>query len=290
MRVAVIIPTYGRPDILGRLLVHLEGQIRAPDGVVISAPDTGHVPVYEPKTYPLSVMLGPSGLCAQRNRALQAVIPWADIVTFFDDDFLPADRYLARLVECFQNSEDIAAIMGHAAVDGARGAGLTFEEGLMALRALESSVLGDEAPVEQVGTYGCNMSIRTSTIGESRFDERLALYGWQEDIDFTARLRSKGRIVCIPDLIGVHLGVKAGRVSGIRFGYSQIVNPTYLIRKGSIPATFGLNLMVRNVAVNLVRSLWPEPEIDRRGRLKGNAIAAYHLAQGRVEPEYILQL
>lgn len=290
MRVAVIIPTFGRRDILGKLLVHLEGQIRAPDGVVISAADAGHVPTYASQNYPLSVLIGSPGSCVQRNRALQEVMHWADIVTFFDDDFLPADRYIARLVECFETFDDVAAIMGNAAVDGARGVGLTFDEGLMALRALEASVLPDELPVDQVGTYGCNMSFRTSSIGEVRFDERLPLYGWQEDIDFSGRLRRQGRIVYVPDMLGVHLGVKSGRVSGIKFGYSQIVNPTYLIRKGSIPATFGLNLILRNVAANLLRSLWSEPDVDRRGRLKGNAIAAYHLAQGRIEPEYIQQL
>ena len=84
--------------------------------------------------------------------------------------------------------------------------------------------------------------------------------------------------------------MKSGRVSGVRFGYSQIVNPTYLIRKGSIPRAFGVNLMLRNVAANILRSPWPESFVDRRGRLKGNLIGALHLIQGRIEPEYILQL
>ena len=217
-------------------------------------------------------------------------MPWADVITFFDDDFLPADDYLDRLVQHFQRHDEVAAIMGHTAVDGAQGAGLTFEEGLMALRALEASVVADEAPRDQTGTYGCNMSLRASSIGDLRFDERLALYGWQEDIDFTGRLRRSGRVVSVTDLIGVHLGVKSGRVSGVRFGYSQLVNPTYLIRKGSIPRAFGINLMMRNVAANILRSPWPESFEDRRGRLKGNVIAAFHLMQGRVEPEYILKL
>lgn len=290
MQVAVIVPTFGRIAVLGRLLMHLDGQTRAPDAVIISAPDSEHVPCYKPINYAMSVVLGTSGLCAQRNRGLDAVRSWADIITFFDDDFLPADDYLERLVERFQRFDDVAAIMGNVPVDGARGAGLTFDEGLMALRALEASAVLDEVPRDQTGTYGCNMSLRASSIGDLRFDERLALYGWQEDIDFTARLRRSGRIVSVTDLIGVHLGVKSGRVSGVRFGYSQIVNPTYLIRKGSIPRAFGVNLMLRNVAANILRSPWPESFVDRRGRLKGNLIGALHLIQGRIEPEYILQL
>ncbi len=86
------------------------------------------------------------------------------------------------------------------------------------------------------------------------------------------------------------LGLKAGRVSGERFGYSQIVNPLYLIRKGTVPAAFALPLMGRNIAANLVRSMWPESYIDRRGRLRGNLIAIAHVLSGRIEPEYILKL
>jgi hypothetical protein len=97
-------------------------------------------------------------------------------------------------------------------------------------------------------------------------------------------------VIGLNTLIGVHLGVKSGRVSGVRFGYSQLANPVYLIRKGTVPASFLLELMGRNICANLVRSLWPEPHIDRRGRLKGNLLAALHLIQGRIEPEYILKL
>ena len=144
--------------------------------------------------------------------------------------------------------------------------------------------------VDHVGAYGCNMSLRSSLVGDLRFDERLVLYGWQEDIDFTSRMRSKGRVVSVTSITGVHLGIKTGRVSGERFGYSQVANAIYLIRKGSVPASFALPLMFRNIAANLAKSLWPEPYVDRRGRLRGNLRAILHVAMGRIEPEYILKI
>ena len=79
-------------------------------------------------------------------------------------------------------------------------------------------------------------------------------------------------------------------MSGLRFGYSQVVNPVYLLRKGTMPASFALKLMARNIAANMVRSVRPEIHIDRRGRLRGNLMALGHLLKGRVEPEYILQI
>ncbi|MDX7950264.1 glycosyltransferase [Lichenihabitans sp. Uapishka_5] len=290
MRVVVVIATYGRPEILRCLLSHLEEQQRSPEMVIVSAPDLSHVPHYEAQTFALNVVTGASGLCAQRNHALGHVLAWSDVVTFLDDDFLPANNYLDRVVTAFQRHDDAAVIMGHAEVDGVQGVGLTFEEGLMALRVLEEGASPGGLAIDEIGAYGCNMSIRTASIADTRFDERLALYGWQEDVDFASRLRSRGRVIRMPDLFGVHLGFKAGRVSGIRFGYSQVANPAYLIRKGSMPADFGLRLMLRNICVNLVRSLWSEAHVDRRGRLKGNAIGLFHLAKGRIEPEYIRQL
>jgi GT2 family glycosyltransferase len=289
MKLVVIIPTYRRKEFLNRVLNHLDGQARAPDEIVVSAPDDTHVVPFSAKHFPVTYVFGREGLCAQRNQALDQALNRSDVVTFFDDDFLPADEYLRRLEQAFHQHPDWAVIMGHVVADGARNAGYTFDEGLAALRSAEQRDVPLRV-VEHVGAYGCNMSVRSSLIGDLRFDERLALYGWQEDIDFTSQLRRYGRVVGLSTIYGVHLGVKSGRVSGLKFGYSQVVNPIYLIRKGTVPASFALELMGRNVAANLLKSLWPEPYIDRWGRLKGNLLAASHLIRGRVDPEYILKL
>ena len=66
------------------------------------------------------------------------------------------------------------------------------------------------------GAYGCNMAFRTAEIGSVRFDERLPLYGWQEDLDFCGALRSSGRIVKTDIVWGVHLGTKRGKGSEVR--------------------------------------------------------------------------
>jgi hypothetical protein len=48
--------------------------------------------------------------------------------------------------------------------------------------------------------------------------------------------------------------------------------------------------IARNMAMNIVRSLWPEPYIDRRGRLNGNFVAVRDLLSGKLSPERILDL
>jgi hypothetical protein len=44
------------------------------------------------------------------------------------------------------------------------------------------------------------------------------------------------------------------------------------------------------MAKNLARSGWPEPYVDRRGRLRGNLLALRDLAAGRMTPERVLEL
>lgn len=289
MKLFVIIPTFKRKKLLSHVLEHLDNQTRTPDEVIVSAPDVTHVDPFKPKHFAISYVFGKQGLCAQRNQAIEKALGRCDIITFFDDDFLPADDYLRRLEEAFLGHLDWAVIMGVAVADGARNAGYKFDEGLALLRNAERR----ERPhriSDHIGAYGCNMSVRATQIGDLRCDERLVLYGWQEDIDFTSQLKRFGRVIGLNTLIGVHLGAKTGRDCGVRLGYSQVANPVYLVRKGTVPAKFAWEIIWRNIAANMIKSFRPEPYADRRGRLKGNLLAAVHLIRGRIEPEYILKL
>lgn len=290
MRLVVVIPTFGRQRQVSRLLGHLESQRRLPDEVIVSAPDPSHVEGQESTKFPVTYVFGATGSSAQRNQALVSALPRTDVVIFFDDDFLPADDYLEIVERSFEDNEDWVVVMGRPLFDGANHAGFTFEQGIALLRGQQPLSRSKDDIFEHLGAYGCNMSVRARCIGDLRFDERLVLYGWQEDIDFTSQLRSHGRIIELKSMTGVHLGIKSGRTSGVRFGYSQVANPLYLIKKGTVPAAFALRLMARNLTANALKSIWPEEYVDRRGRLRGNLLAAYHWMKGRLQPEYILKL
>jgi hypothetical protein len=119
------------------------------------------------------------------------------------------------------------------------------------------------------------------------FDERLPLYGWLEDVDFSRQIARFGRIVSTEATRGVHLGVKLGRQPGVKLGYSQVANPLYLIGKGTMSPRRALLLIARNLAANTLRSLRAEPWVDRRGRLVGNCWAVLDLLTGRLDPRRI---
>jgi hypothetical protein len=83
----------------------------------------------------------------------------------------------------------------------------------------------------------------------------------------------------------VHMGVKSGRVAGDRLGYSQVVNPIYMLRKGTMTPKQVAGQIFRNIASNLAGAARPEPFIDRRGRLRGNLQGFADVLRGRLEPE-----
>lgn len=287
MRLAVGIATIGRPSLLRAVLQELAAQTRPPDRIVLCAPradDIGDI-----AEDGVDVVIGPRGLTRQRNAILGRLDDF-DLVQFFDDDFVPETTYLAEIERAFAAEPDVVMITGEVVADGIIGPGFDVAE---ARRRLASAPVAGSDRVEPVENgYGCNMAIRLASAraAECRFDERLPLYGWLEDVDFSRQLARRGRIVKLGAARGVHLGIKQGRQSGIRLGYSQIANAVYLSRKGTCPWPRSLRQMGRNVAMNLARSFRPEPYIDRAGRLKGNLKAFRDLVAGRLDPQRILDL
>jgi GT2 family glycosyltransferase len=288
-RIAVGIPTIGRAPVLCETLAELARQTRRPDRVIVCGARPADV-VGAEAAYPgAAVLLAEPGLPRQRNAVLAAADD-ADIVVFFDDDFLPDPGYLAAVERHMAQDPRIVVATGRVLADGIGGPGLAPATG--------RAILAGAAPHADIvrpafSGYGCNMAVRLAPIRRHgvRFDERLPLYGWQEDVDLSRRLAPFGDVVRLEGASGVHLGVKLGRGSGVRLGYSQVANPLYLSgKRRGYPLRRALSHIARNVAMNVARATWPEPYVDRRGRLVGNVLAFRDLMTGRMVPERILEL
>ena len=281
----VLIATVGRAELTRQTTDMLADQTRPPDGVVIVSVDPADVEgVATARTAP-TILFSEKGSCRQRNVGLDWIANKGDIVIFFDDDFVPAPDYLAQVEQIFHENPDIVGLTGNLIADGAHSTGFTLAEGCS---LIEGASFDPTAPLKsRDALYGCNMSVRLKEAGDLRFDEALPLYGWQEDIDYSRRLSERGKLVGTRRLTGVHLGSRGGRTSGKRFGYSQVANLIYLWRKGTMQPALGERLLVQNLSSNLIRSFWPEPHIDRRGRLWGNLIALTDLVRGRLDPRNI---
>jgi hypothetical protein len=291
LKIAVGIATAGRRMILDHTLDLIARQRRLPDSLIICPAAIEDLDAESLRRLPFATAIrtGKRGLTAQRNRILSAADA-SNVIVFFDDDFFPQVNYLEEIERLFLANADVVAVTGRPILDGVNGPGVEVETALQLISA-DQSAPADPVFVPTYGTYGCNMAFRMDPIRRHGllFDENLPLYGWQEDIDFSRQLAGFGRIVDSKALRGVHLGAKGGRTSGIRVGYSQIANPVYLVRKGTMSVAFAGFLVWRNILANLGKSIRPEPWIDRRGRLKGNGLAMRDLLTGRISPQRILE-
>ncbi len=287
-RLAIGIATRGRAAVLAEMLAEVRAQTLAPDRILICGTelaDLHGLPEGPPDN--LEMFLAPAGLPRQRNAILDRTAD-CDMILFLDDDFLMAPGYVAATAAAFAGHLDLVGTTGVCIVDDARGPGLSVAAG----RALIAGDAGADGLERAPHGYGCNMAVRLDIVRQHglRFDERLPLYAWSEDIDFTHRLARHGWLAKLHGARGVHLGVKEGRTPGRRLGYSQVANPVYLFGKGSYSFGRAARSVGRNMAMNALRSFQPEGYIDRRGRLRGNALALLDMLRGRLAPERILDL
>ncbi|MGG5888266.1 glycosyltransferase family 2 protein [Falsiroseomonas sp. HC035] len=288
MRLAIGIATRGRAAILGEVLAELLRQSRVPDRVLVCHVTEDDIAGLRERFLRVEFMASPAGLPRQRNAILDAAAD-CDAVLFLDDDFLPAPDYLLVTERVLQAQPGCVVTTGTVLADGAKGPGLSVAEGRAVLAAdhYEDDPL---AVTPHFNGYGCNMAFRMGPVRAHgiRVDEALPLYAWYEDIDVTRALGRHGSILRLSGARGVHLGAKSGRVAGDRLGYSQVANPIYLARKGTFPWSHAIPSAARHLAMNALRSLVPEPHVDRFGRLRGNLRAVADLLRGRAHPGRIL--
>ena len=285
-----MIATKGRPQAVHRLLQVLEQQTLPPSWVVISATEDADVGTKLNTWMNVDVIIGSPGTSIQRNRALDRIQRRCDVVFFFDDDFVPSCHWIERTVRVFAADASVAGVSGRILRDGAVSEALSWEEADRLIGETDVPAPDDNLS-DAPDLYGCNMAFRMSAIGaDVRFDERLALYGWLEDKDFSRTAKRSGRLVECDSLIGVHLGLKQGRVSGTKFGYAQIINPWYLCRKGTLSAREAWSNTLKALAINGLKTIRPETFIDRRGRFKGNVVAVRDLLSGICRPEKAAEL
>ena len=290
---AVIISTRGRPNIVNALVKQLEEQTLPPDHIFVVATCAEDIVELDRKNERLTVTIGRQGSTFQRNDGLKLAGSRFSHIVFFDDDFVPSRFWLERMTAIFDARPDIAGMTGHVLADGTRTVGIDRDDALLMVELKDidrpySRTLNDNFAYGS--NVGCNMAYRYSKIHDITFDENLPLSAWHADSDFRGQMEKRGHFVRADALWGVHLGHKTGRGSGVTLGYSQIANAFYLARKGTVPARFLAEIAFKNIFINTLRSLRPEPFVDRRGRMRGNIIALADFVRGRLAPDRILNL
>lgn len=287
LRAAVVMASAGRPELLSAVFGGLAVQTVASFTAITSVPDEKSLPADIPAIW--RVVSGTRGLAAQRNAGLDAIED-ADIVFFFDDDAVIREDYLENGLQFFADHPNVAGITGRVLLDGATSGEISTADADAALAASFSTALGGIwRPTREL--YGCNFAFRLSAATELRFDARLPLYSWLEDHDFARRLAPFGPLAEVDDCVIVHRAASSGgRQAHGRLGYSQMMNPLYLWRKGSFPAWLAAWEIFRPMSKNILYSVAGKESSWRRERLRGNLLAMGDAVRGRITPERITEL
>ncbi len=231
-------------------------------------------------------VFGHKGSCAQRNAALDAIENAPPVVFFFDDDVEVEERYVQNMLELYEEDSQVALANGTNLGLGAPPGTLTLEHAKALIRSNLHMV--DTASVEPARTgLGSRMSCRGSLLGRVRFDERLPLYGYQEDFDFSMECAQYGKLVLNNRCLMVHMETTSGRMGSRRRGYSEVVNPIYIWSKGrGVKLKRILAGSIKRTLKNIIRCT----HSDGRRRFAGNMIGWAMILRGKLEPEYITEL
>jgi GT2 family glycosyltransferase len=282
----IVVCSANRPVMLHESVLSLVRQTAACD-IIVSVPDDTHVLPETRKLAGVIVVKGAHGLCAQRNAALRHLRNEPSAVFFFDDDVEVDEEYVSHMLRAFDEEPDMGLGDGlKLGLEEAPGS-LNRQTARELIRRRKANPASD-APIEEVRTgIGCKMCVRGTLLGKVSFDERLVLYGYQEDFDFSLECKQYGRIVLNRRCLMVHIETEQGRMARKKRGYSEVVNPFYIWTKGRGPhfiRTFGG--AIRRTLKNALRC---HTAAGRR-QFAGNVIGWYRLASGEFDPEFILRL
>jgi GT2 family glycosyltransferase len=288
--VAVVLASAGRPELLAEAVRTCSAQCEVDFEGVVSVPDERSLPGDRSVLDGWRIVTGVRGLAAQRNAALDALGGDVDLVAFFDDDAVLRSDYLAGAVRFFDDHPDVLGLTGNVLIDGATSGEVDRAVADSALaRSAARAASGGWRPTREL--YGCNFVVRVSGAPHLRFDERLPLYSWLEDHDFARRLKRIGMLADVDDCVIVHRAASSGgRQAHVRLGYSQMMNPVYLARKGSFPLWLAAQQIFRPVAKNALLAVAGSSAAWRRERLRGNGKALCDIVRGRITPERIVDL
>lgn len=290
-RAVIVLASAGRPEVLRAAIVNARQHDGVP--VIVAVPDAASAPA-DIADLGVTLLITNRGLTRQRNAALahiSEISPDTEFVVFFDDDSITSADWVAEAIDYFDQHRAVVGLTGRLLADGVRlGHEITVTQAEQLIAAADPADLA--APLRPASSlYGCNFAIRRAASVGLQFDERLPLYGWLEDLDFSGQLARNGLLHFAPKCVGVHRGcVSGGRTAHLRLGYSQVANPHWLVRKGTVPLGKALLLALRPALANIVKSIAGKGRGDRRDRLRGNLMAVRDWTRRRLAPERILQI
>lgn len=283
MRHEVIVCTKDRPDELRRCLSALALQDIAADRIMVVDSSSAIKFRYDTAgECPVVHLTAPAGLTRQRNIGLAQLLPDTQVVHFLDDDAVPEPGYLLQMLTVFEKYGDAAGagakitnMPTHVPWAVERFFCLNSRRQGALLRSGINVLSFDGENCRKVDWLsGCCMSYRVDRLHGLSFDERRTGNGLGEDVDFSARVRTRGSLVWWPAARMAHLQSPVNRSGDAYVTRRGVVHRWHLAvdgvggvkRIGVVYATVGL------IVVSLGRAA-----LGRRSALLGAKAAALGL-------------
>ncbi|HEY7631006.1 MAG TPA: glycosyltransferase [Thermoleophilaceae bacterium] len=240
--VAVLVPTWKRPEDLARCLHTLRLQRRSPDRVlVVRRPEdeaSGRVLAAQASLPLEEVLVREPGQVAALNAGLDAVTE--DVVAITDDDAAPRPDWIEQIECWFARDRQLGALGGRDWVYHGRelqdGAERRVGEVAWYGRFLSFHHLGTGTAREVDFLKGANMSFRREAIGPLRFNSELRGTGaeYLNDWGFTLAVKRRGwkvvydPAVAIDHYEGSRNGVDSRSAEGRDAARVRAFNETYI--------------------------------------------------------------
>jgi GT2 family glycosyltransferase len=286
MKHAAVIASKGRPDVLRDTLESIWAQSRAPDQVVIvvERPDDLLDGLETGKA--VRVVIGDGGVTRTLNLGVAACGADIGTVSLFDDDIELAPDYLERALELFAGRPDVLMFDGQPVHAGPC-------DRAEARRSVAGAGLAGGRFCSGVPVWGCNMNVRRAVFGVEQFDEAIVLYGWLREYDFGDRVARLGLTGRHEGCVFAHLAARGGRISDLQYGYTQLMNPVYYRKKGTVVQSWAdlvFGHFAKVIGANLLKWVTGDRSCNRLLRLRGNLLAAGAALRGVSDPRSVLEI
>ena len=241
----LIICTLNRPREVERCLASVTRQTRLPDLVrVVDASENSDTRSVVDR-YAAGALSGrliyqaaTPGLTTQRNAGIRA--GRSDIVHFVDDDTILDSCYVESILRQFSDDQ-LGEVLGagglitnlhrHRVPITKRVFMLDSPRTGRVLPSGRNPVVVDVQSVTEVDWLsGCSMSFRRVVFEVFSFNEQFKGYGLGEDVEFSYRVRQRGRLLVTPEARIEHLQSPVNRMAMPPHTYDEIVNRARRVR------------------------------------------------------------
>jgi GT2 family glycosyltransferase len=300
-RICIGIVSKDRPELLEKI-VGWTRKWYPTINIWVCATKKSDIPQGLEKIKGLHILYSAASIPIQRNIIIKNTQDIFEYVLFIDDDTLLHQDYIEKAMRFLDYNQNVVALSGFLLKDGT-----TLKEGEKILsEPVKNQLVNDRKGKNYFWDsgknwvlHGCNMVIRTDIFKKEIFDEAFKEYALYEDVEFSLRAVSHGRVGHYDECLAVHLKARSGRFSASRMTYADIVNNYYILFQKKLIISknytwcffrFFLRIIFYNTTNRFLKYLVHTQFREAGKVLVGFSFAVVDMISGKARPERVLRV